>query len=221
MHRIDGEGATSEGKFTEGNPSTGAPATVVTADWLNSLQEEIISVLTEAGVTLNKASTTQLRDAILSLISGGGVAVTAAGVSIADAGDYFNDGNVEGGLQQLAQKVYAGTFNSGQIRRQVIGISGTAMLSALTHLENIVFSDAQTAATYTIRPDSEVNMPIGAAVTFLQAGSGKVTFVAGSGVTIIKPAQFNPRTLSAYASVVLYKTAPNIWYLGGMLEPAA
>lgn len=26
MHRIDGEGATSDNKFTEGNPTTGTPA---------------------------------------------------------------------------------------------------------------------------------------------------------------------------------------------------
>jgi hypothetical protein len=55
----------------------------------------------------------------------------------------------------------------------------------------------------------------------VQAGAGNVSFVAGAGVTILKPADFNAATLGQHASAVLYKVAANTWRLGGMLETAA
>jgi hypothetical protein len=68
MHRIDSAGATAGNLWTEGNPDTGTPATEISADWMNAVQEEIIGVLTEAGVTPNKANNTQLIAAIIAII---------------------------------------------------------------------------------------------------------------------------------------------------------
>lgn len=64
MHRIDGPGAAVGGLFTEGDPVSGVPATTVTGDWLNAVQEEIANTVTGAGIALNKASNTQLSAAI-------------------------------------------------------------------------------------------------------------------------------------------------------------
>jgi hypothetical protein len=64
--------------FTKGNPSLGVPATIVTADWANAVQEEIVSVLTAAGLTPSKTTRTQLRDAINLLISNNGSAYAAS-----------------------------------------------------------------------------------------------------------------------------------------------
>lgn len=220
MHRIDGEGATNDNKFTEGNPSTGALATTVTADWCNAVQEEIIAVLTEAGIAPVKANNGQLVAAILSLIAGGGVAVTAEGVSILDAGSFFSGNNVEDALQQLAAKVYTGTFASNQVRRTVLALNGASFQTDPTHNENIVQLSNASAITYTLRPDSDYNAPLGTAIEIVQAGAGKVSFVAGAGVTLRKPAVFNAATLGQDAVVVLYKVDVNTWRLGGMLEAA-
>jgi hypothetical protein len=76
MFRIDQDGAVAvipapaplgatPGFFTEGNPGLGQPATQVTADWLNAVQEELIAVALMNGGALDKAVRTQLRDAIL------------------------------------------------------------------------------------------------------------------------------------------------------------
>ncbi|WP_299733962.1 hypothetical protein [uncultured Endozoicomonas sp.] len=62
MHRIDGTGATTDNRFTEGNPQAGVPATVVTADWLNSIQEELVAVI--GAEKLEKGRTDQLLEAI-------------------------------------------------------------------------------------------------------------------------------------------------------------
>lgn len=52
------------GYFTEGNPLTGVPATIVTADFLNMLQEELISILDAAGITPSKTSFGQVLAAL-------------------------------------------------------------------------------------------------------------------------------------------------------------
>ena len=96
MHRIDSSTATPDNKFTEGDPTIPVAATTVTADWLNSVQEELVKVVTEAGLELDKADTSQLWQAIVKIIGvkapiattkapgivqvGSGLAVTAAGL---------------------------------------------------------------------------------------------------------------------------------------------
>ena len=96
MHRIDSSTATPDNKFTEGDPTIPVAATTVTADWLNSVQEELVKVVTEAGLELDKPDTSQLWQAIVKIIGvkapiattkapglvqvGSGLAVTAAGL---------------------------------------------------------------------------------------------------------------------------------------------
>jgi hypothetical protein len=73
MFRIDSPGATVGNLFTEGNPSTGVPATEVSADWLNdTVQEELVGVVLDAGLTLNKGDNTQLLQALKILLARGG-----------------------------------------------------------------------------------------------------------------------------------------------------
>ncbi|WP_052742391.1 hypothetical protein [Pseudomonas frederiksbergensis] len=67
MHRIDGPGATLDNKFTDGDPVGGVQATLVTEDWLNDVQEEIISVLADQSIAPLKGVQTQLLAAIKSI----------------------------------------------------------------------------------------------------------------------------------------------------------
>lgn len=69
MHRIDGPGATVDNKFTDGDPVGGVPATVVTDDWLNDVQENVMAVLGAAPVTPTKGRADDLLDAIRKIIS--------------------------------------------------------------------------------------------------------------------------------------------------------
>lgn len=64
MHKIDHATATVANEFTEGNPQTAVKPTVVTAAWLNALQNEISNFITAMGITLNKADNTQLKQAL-------------------------------------------------------------------------------------------------------------------------------------------------------------
>lgn len=64
MYPIAGPGATVDNKFTEGDPVTGLQATVVTANWANDVQAEILNVLVSAGLTPTPGVQNQLSDAI-------------------------------------------------------------------------------------------------------------------------------------------------------------
>ncbi|NML43507.1 hypothetical protein HHL11_07090 [Ramlibacter sp. G-1-2-2] len=74
------EAAGTQGYFTEGNPGSGVSATLVRASFLNMLQEEIMSVLSAAGITPSKSTYNQLLTAIRKS------AVLFPGTVIADPG---------------------------------------------------------------------------------------------------------------------------------------
>lgn len=79
MKRIDAFGATGSNQFTSGDPVAGIPATRVSADYMNVIQEEVAHVIEYAGITIDQATSfesgndiTQLRQAIQALISASG-----------------------------------------------------------------------------------------------------------------------------------------------------
>lgn len=59
---------TADGLFHNGDASTGTLGTVCSAEWLNSVQEEICQVIEEVGFTLNPGSYLQLLQAVQELI---------------------------------------------------------------------------------------------------------------------------------------------------------
>jgi len=88
MHRIDSEATSASlptpaavgatvGYFTEGVPGS-IPATVVSDDWLNAVQEELAYVIEQSGGTLDKTSRVQLKAAIDLMINGGGAPLSKA-----------------------------------------------------------------------------------------------------------------------------------------------
>lgn len=73
MHRIDSPGTQlPEEIFTEGNPALNIPATEVSDDWLNDVQEEIVTVIENQGIALVKGTQNQLETAIFSMLGAGG-----------------------------------------------------------------------------------------------------------------------------------------------------
>jgi len=63
--------AGSKGYFTDGNPATGTPATILPAEFMNMLMMENLNVLTAGGVTPDKSKYNQLSLAISNIISSG------------------------------------------------------------------------------------------------------------------------------------------------------
>jgi hypothetical protein len=56
------------GYFTDGNPASNVPATIVPAEWLNSVMMELCNAVTTAGITPDKTKFNQLSSAITSTI---------------------------------------------------------------------------------------------------------------------------------------------------------
>lgn len=63
-----GDSSFSPGYFQDGEPSVGAPGTVVPADWLNSVQEEILGVVEAAEITPERGNNGQLLEALRRLM---------------------------------------------------------------------------------------------------------------------------------------------------------
>lgn len=78
MRRID----SPSGFFVDGNAGNGTPGTILTAAWLNAVQEEIISVLSAAGVAIDAAKTDQLSTAINTLLRGRATVNVAGGAGV-------------------------------------------------------------------------------------------------------------------------------------------
>lgn len=85
MHRTDAAGATGDHLFTNGDPASGTPCTLVDADWLNALQESVCQVIEGAEITLVKGDNTQLLDAIMAIIASA-LSTTWPGVPVAASG---------------------------------------------------------------------------------------------------------------------------------------
>ena len=65
MQRIQ----TADERFAAGNPQLGTPGTIVTAKFLNDVQEEISNVIIESGLVLDGTKENQLSEAIQKFIS--------------------------------------------------------------------------------------------------------------------------------------------------------
>jgi hypothetical protein len=61
--------AGTPGYFTDGNPATNTPATIVPADWFNQITDELLNVLSAAGITPSKSTRNQVATAISKLVS--------------------------------------------------------------------------------------------------------------------------------------------------------
>lgn len=66
--------ADKNGEWTNGNVAAGIAPTILEAGWLNSVQREILGVLTKAGIPQDKNNDTQLAEAISTIISDGNYA---------------------------------------------------------------------------------------------------------------------------------------------------
>jgi hypothetical protein len=73
MHRIDTDG-NEDNRFRSGTPQIGQEGTILGADWFNDVQENICTVIEDAGVALVKGDPDQLKLAIQAMISAARVA---------------------------------------------------------------------------------------------------------------------------------------------------
>lgn len=98
----------------------------------------------------------------------------------------------------------------------IIDEAGTSKTLALTDNGGYIVTSSGSAVTITVPPNSSVAFPVGAEIVVFQSGSGQVTFVAGSGVTI-RSKDSNLKITAQYAAATLKKVATDEWHLLGDL----
>ena len=84
------DSATPSGEFTEGSAAGGVPATRLKAEWLNTIQRELLAILEHAGITVSTDADDQVLQSILKFVgdaTSGKVdkATTLGGYGITDA----------------------------------------------------------------------------------------------------------------------------------------
>lgn len=174
MHRIDDPSAAPGNLFTEGVPGS-TPATVVTDDIMNAIQEEIAGYIESRGVVLNKPDNTQLQDAIEQHFS----------TSIANTGGFTNMHLNPGFRFWQAQDPTGETVGvSGQqVADMWYGDAGAAAGTATVSRQN--FTTGQTDVPHNprhyLRWDQTVN---GDAPPFLRTAIEDVRRFAGNQVTV-------------------------------------
>lgn len=145
MHRIDGAGATITNLFTEGNPSLGIPATVVTDDWANDVQEELCNLVEDQGITLVKGTQTQVLAAIKSLIGNGGNEFQQdidnnQAVATSIAGLLFSSASVK--AAQFDFEIYRQTVSGSRIEAGTCFLSYRTATSAWELSQSTQFDDS-------------------------------------------------------------------------------
>lgn len=73
------------------------------------------------------------------------------------------------------------------------------------------------ANTFTVPPNSSVAFPVDTEIQVRQVGAGATTIVAGSGVTLTKPASQTLVLKEQYSVVTLKKDATDTWAVFGHL----
>lgn len=160
--------AGSKGYFTDGNPATGTPATILPAEFMNMLMMENLNVLAAAGIVPDKTKFNQLALAI-SAITGsnlnwanlGGKPTTVAGFGITDV---YTKSQADALLLGKANKAttLAGYNITDAIQRGAGGYLGTPAFLGPGR-----FADYRESQLMSLRSTATTDLPAG--VTFASA----------------------------------------------------
>lgn len=217
MHRIDGPGATVDNRFTDGDPVAGTQATIVTDDWANDVQEELISVLTAGGIAPVKGVQDQLLKAIRA-ISGGVVgssrnvrmSITAASASGALSADQIYVSSSLSGqsyrLTSFNKTINLATTGAGGMDTGTAPVSGHVAIYAIYNPTTATSALLAVNATAVAQPEvyGGANMPAGYTASALVSVWG----TTGSGLLTIG-SQFE-RLISMQQAVVYNNGVTNV-----------
>lgn len=167
MRRI----GTLDGLFNGGDPATNTKGTVVTADWLNAIQEELAAVVEGLGGTLNPVDGNQVFDWLLASFA-----------------------NIGGNAAQTFRAALAAQFDSSSyvattefVKRQGLqfcSISTVAGTTALTAADAGKLISTAGSGGYTVTLPAASTLPAGAIVEFFSSTIGIVTVAAAGADTI-------------------------------------
>lgn len=242
MHRIDGPGATVDNKFTDGDPVGGIQATIVTDDWLNEMQEELMSILAAASIAPVKGTQNQVLKAIRSLGVGsvGAASNVRMSVNIVSASapltaDQIVVGTALGGqiyrLTGFNKTINLATTGAGGMDVGAAPVNGYVALYAIynptTDVSALLAVNATSAAVPNIYGGA--NMPAGYTASALltvvptqAAGQFKIAIVSGRNVGIPITSAFTTSTAVTTSIVSIAPVVPpNAIEISGTIQLSA
>ncbi len=166
MHRIDTSGHVGN-RFNDGNPQAGQEATVIDAAWLNAIQENLVDLITFAGIALVKGDDTQVRDAVVALIAG---VVGTGGGSVPTTREVLGAGLATGGGPLAADLTIT-----------VPKASAAEVLAAVNDTKAVTPLSLSSAFARVLSPSGYITIPLGGGLIVQWLNST----VAGNGSTIL------------------------------------
>lgn len=230
MYQIDNSSAATSqpastaagtaGFFTDGNPATATPATIVPAEWLNSVMMELINVVNAGGVTPTK---NQFNNVLTALKNGFSpvvgsmrnlaMSVATAGTSATMTADEIVVGAALGGqkyvLSSFSKTInLAGTPGAGAMDTGSAPTNGYVALYAIYNPTTATAALLAKNATSAIQPNvyGGANMPPGytaSALVSVWPTNGSGQFLVGNQ---------SDRVISTLGVTVLTTTTPQTTY---------
>jgi hypothetical protein len=136
-------------------------------------------------------------------------------VSKSNGGTFGGNINISGDLAVTGDTTIDGTGVAKE-GLPIITETTASRTFLLTDVGSYIRTTNSSATTVTIPPNSSVAFPVGAEVVVIQAGTGQVTFVAGSGVTL-NSKDSNLKLSAQYSSATCKKVATDTWDVIGDL----
>lgn len=186
--------ADNNGEFTDGNVAGGVPPTILPAEWFNTIQRELISILSAAGITPDSNKFDQVSKAVSKLITDGGFLKTVNNLSeIKDAGTAAQ----AAALKNLGSS--DGTLNGRLLNIQVFNAAGQytptpGMKFILAHMIGGGGASGGTPATSSTQTGGSA-AGNGGAYAFIKAyandiGAGKAINIGAGGTTQVNSSGF-------------------------------
>lgn len=226
------------GEFTNGNPSTGTPATVLPGYQMNALVQEIRNAIVAAGITPSKSDNTQLAAAIPALVR---APASSYGVDTGTANNYvvalspaltaYVDG-MKVRFKAGHANTGASTLNAGPSALPILGTGGTTLGSGVIVAGQdyeVIYLSAASSWLLLAQTGGQLVVPTatisGAAVNLAQLNAAiPAAFTSGGSTTLTLPAsggaqgtigssgwrKFPDGTIEQWAAILLRDDGTNI-----------
>lgn len=174
MQRVGDSTSTANGskEFVRGQPGTGVAATLITVEWLNAVQRELVNAIEGAGLTIDPSDNTQLLKAVQALQTWAklsGKPNTVAGFGIIDA---FTKTETSTAIQQAVAALVASSPSSLDTLKELADALGsdpnfattvTNALASKASIANIqgqqltAFTTTGTATSFVLTPSPAIS----------------------------------------------------------------
>ena len=194
--------ADANGEWTNGNVAAGIAPTIMDAAWFNTIQRELINIVTSGGLTLDPANDAQVLAALkkIFLQSGNYLSEIAAAGTAAQIAALKNlgssDGTLKGRLLNIqiftASGIYTPSSGTAKIKVKQTGGGGAGGGTLSTSSAQIASGGGGNGGTYgdtglMAVPSSPVSIIIGTAGTGVAGGNGGSGGSTSFGAYLVSP----------------------------------